>query len=99
MRKQWTRTILGLLLVAAGLGFAGDVLDLWHFDLFFRGWWTLFIIVPCLLSILDHGFEVGNTVGLAFGILLFLSAQNLIEWWRMLRLLFPLLLVILGPVS
>ena len=96
MRKQWTRTILGLLLVAAGLGFAGDVLDLWHFDLFFRGWWTLFIIVPCLLSILDHGFEVGNTVGLAFGILLFLSAQNLIEWWRMLRLLFPLLLVILG---
>ena len=43
MRKQWTRTILGLLLVAAGLGFAGDVLDLWHFDLFFRGWWTLFI--------------------------------------------------------
>ena len=96
MRKSWTRVLLGLLLVVAGIGYAGTVLNLWHFNLLFDGWWTLFIIVPCLLSVVDHGFESGNVFGLVIGVLLFLWAQDLVAWRVIMRLLLPILLVLLG---
>lgn len=96
MRKQWTRILLGLILVLAGVGYAGNALGFWHFGLFFDGWWTLFIIVPCLLSIVDHGFEAGNVIGLGIGLMLFISAQGLIGWHTMMRLLFPLILICIG---
>ena len=120
MRKQWTRILLGLILVLAGVGYAGNALGFWHFGLFFDGWWTLFIIVPCLLSIVDHGFEACNVIGLGIGLILrgystaifngfdmgasnipqgmmlFISAQGLIGWHTMMRLLFPLILICIG---
>lgn len=96
MRKQWTRILLGLILVLAGVGYAGNALHLWHFGLFFDGWWTLFIIVPCLLSIVDHGFEAGNVAGLVLGLMLFISAQGLVSWHTMVRLLFPGILICIG---
>ena len=64
MKQQWSRILLGVLLILAGLGYAGDVMGFWHFDLFFAGWWSLFIIIPCLFSIVENGFDTGNTLGL-----------------------------------
>ena len=37
MKKQWTRISLGLILILAGVGYAGSVLGFWRFDLFFDG--------------------------------------------------------------
>lgn len=96
MRKQWTRICLGLILVLAGVGYAGSVLGFWRFDLFFDGWWTLFLIVPCLFSILDRGFEAGNVLGLAIGVALLLSAQGFIRIGTVIRLALPLTLVCIG---
>ena len=96
MRKQWTRISLGLVLILAGVGYAGSVLGFWRFDLFFDGWWTLFLIVPCLFSILDKGFEAGNLLGLAVGVMLLLSAQGFISMRAMIRLSIPLILICIG---
>lgn len=96
MKQQWSRILLGVVLILAGLGYAGDVMDFWHFDLFFDGWWSLFIIVPCLFSIVENGFDTGNSLGLVFGLMLLFSARGLLSWHRMIQLMFPALLIILG---
>ena len=93
MKKQWTRISLGLILILAGVGYAGSVLGFWRFDLFFDGWWTLFLIVPCLFSILDKGFEAGNLLGLAIGVMLLLSAQGFVRMQTIIRLSIPLIFV------
>ena len=96
MKKQWTRISLGLILILAGVGYAGSVLGFWRFDLFFDGWWTLFLIVPCLFSILAKGFEAGNLLGLAIGVMLLLSAQGFVRMQTIIRLSIPLILVCIG---
>lgn len=96
MRKQWTRICLGLILVLAGVDYAGSVLGLWRFDLFFDGWWTLFLIVPCLFSILDRGFEAGNLLGLVIGVALLLSAQGFVSMRTFIHLALPLALICIG---
>ena len=96
MRNKLGTTLWGILLVLAGIGFAGNALGFWRFELFFDGWWTLFIIVPCIISIIQNGFNAANTIGIVVGVLLFLSAQNIINRGLMGKLMFPIILVAIG---
>lgn len=96
MRRRFSSILLGLLFIAAGIGYAGNVLDLWQFEIFFDGWWALFIIVPCAISIIDHGFDAGNVIGIGIGVMLLLSAQNLIDFDIVWRLFVPLILIAIG---
>ena len=47
MKKTLTNFLWGLFFIIIGIGFLGEALNLWNFELFFPGWWTLFIIIPC----------------------------------------------------
>lgn len=78
MRNKIGSTLWGLLLITAGVVFLGNAMDWWSITLFVKGWWTLFIIVPCLISIFQSGFQFGNIFGIAAGVTLFLSANNII---------------------
>lgn len=88
-KSDW---IWGLALIIAGLGFGGDALGYWNFEVFFEGWWTLFIIVPCTVNIFEKGVHRGNLIGLGIGVIL------LLESWipRLDDLIFPLILVLIG---
>ena len=39
--------IWGIVLVTLGVLLGGRAAGLFEFDIFFDGWWTLFIIIPC----------------------------------------------------
>lgn len=96
MRNRVSNSILGLLFVAAGIGFLGNVFDWWNFNLFFDGWWTLFIIIPCILSIVRNGFNTGSIIGLGIGVILLLSAQDIFHFRYTWKLIVPLVLVAVG---
>ena len=51
-------------------------------------WWTLFIIVPCLVSVAKNGFNPLPTAGLIIGLLWLLSAWNLFPSYLIWRLFF-----------
>lgn len=87
---------LGLLFIVAGIGFAGNSLGLWHFHLFFKGWWTLFIILPCLINIMQKGANGGNVVGLCVGVMLFLSSRGFLDFGIVRRLIVPVLCILIG---
>ncbi|AFA48524.1 LiaF transmembrane domain-containing protein [Acetobacterium woodii] len=96
MRNRTGNLLWGLLLVIVGLGFAGNVFGLWNFELFFDGWWTLFIIIPCLISIVQNGLQLWNTIGMGIGILLFVSAQGFLNGQLLGDLIFPIIIIAVG---
>lgn len=61
------RILTGLLLIAVGTGYLGDIFKVWEFTIFFPGWWTLFLIVPAVYSLLDHGVYFSNIFVLLLG--------------------------------
>ena len=45
MMKKTGKIIWGVAFIAAGIVFALNAFGITHIELFFDGWWTLFIIV------------------------------------------------------
>lgn len=96
MRNKIGNVLWGLFFVILGVGFAGNAFDLWNFNLFFPGWWTLFIIIPCGISIFQNGFQVAPVCGLIIGLLLFLGQNSVLDMSIIGRLIFPIILILIG---
>ena len=95
MRKQTASKIWGVFLIVIGLSVAGHVFGWWTLRLF-QGWWTFFIIVPCIISMVQDGVKTANAVGLGIGVVLLLSERTLISWAILARLFVPVALVAAG---
>lgn len=96
MKPKISNLLWGLLFIILGIGFAGNAFHLWRFTIFFRGWWTLFIIIPCFASILENRPNTGNVIGLAIGLMLLLVSQDIVPGDLIGKLLIPIVLIIIG---
>ena len=86
----------GIILIGLGLIFGANVLGLAKINIFFEGWWTLFIIIPSVISLLEGNDIKTSLVCLIVGILLLLSARGIIDFAIIGRLIFPILLIVFG---
>ena len=96
MKKRVASIIWGVCLICFGIWIAGSVLGIWEFNLFFNGWWTLFIIIPCIAKILSGKRKKGAWIGLTIGVLLFVASQGWILYVGLWRILLPVLFIFLG---
>jgi len=96
MRSKFSNVVWGFIFIIIGILYAGNTFNLWDFKLFFDGWWTLFIIIPCLIGIVENGFSTGNTVGLIIGILLLLSSQGIVNSRIISKLIVPVIFILIG---
>ena len=94
--KKFRNIIWGLVLIILGLEIGGNALDITNIDLFFDGWWTLFIIIPCFTGLFKETEKTGNIIGLLIGIGLLLACQNIIDFDVIAKLWFPAILVCIG---
>lgn len=94
--KKTSNILWGIVFVIIGLIIGGNVLGITNIDLFFDGWWTLFIIVPCFIGLFKEKEKTGNIIGLLIGIAFLLSCQGIIEFEMLFKLLFPSILVAIG---
>lgn len=94
--KRIDHVLWGLVLIVLGLIFGVNALGFAHIDVFFNGWWTLFIIVPCFIGMFHKEDRTGNLIGLAIGIVLLLSCQNILDFGMVLKLIIPFTLVVWG---
>lgn len=78
MRKSG-KVALGLILVALGVLFLGHSLNWWYFG-YIRGWWTLVLIIPAVISIVNEGFRIWNSILGLFGVALLLRANGLLRF-------------------
>lgn len=97
MKHKITDIILGIFILAVGLGIVGESLNLWHYDfIFFEGWWTLFLIIPGILSVIDRGFKFINSLAIVVGLALLLQERNILPNIDVWPLVIGCLVVVLG---
>ena len=85
----------GLVLVALGLILGLNALDITDINLFFSGWWTLFIIIPCFIGLFQNKGKLASFIGLCIGIFLLLAAQGIVSFELLLNYLFQPYLLLL----
>ena len=94
--KRISDIMWGLILIIIGVILGGNALDIFNINLFFDGWWTLFIIVPTFIGLVTERDKTGNIIGLIIGLLLLLSCRGLFDFKLIWKLIFPLIFVIIG---
>ena len=94
--KNVKNILIGVLLISIGLIFALNTLGITSIDIFFDGWWTLFIILPSIYGIFTDYDKVGPLIGLVIGVALLLSAQGVVDFSVLLKLAAPAILIIVG---
>ena len=83
------RSCVGLLLGLNALGIT-------HINVFFDGWWTLFIIVPCVVGLVSGKDIVGHLIGIAIGVFLLLCCQDILDFGMLWKLVLPIIIVLFG---
>ena len=94
--KQSCKIIFGLALIAAGVLWILSILGVLSFEFSTKGWWALFIIIPCLFGLFTDKNKVGPCVGIGIGVLLLLAARDIITWQMMWQLGLALMVVGFG---
>lgn len=94
--KKYKNIVYGIMLILLGIIIALISLDIIHTNLFFKGWWTLVIIIPSIIGLLFDDDKLGNIISLIIGILLLLGVRNIIDYKILLKLFVPILLVTVG---
>ena len=94
--KNFKGALLGVILVCIGIILCLNEFGVTDIDIFFKGWWTLFIIVPSLMSIFSDKEKTGGIIGLFIGVILLLSVNDVIDFDIILKLIFPAILVCIG---
>lgn len=94
--KKFGNILWGILLIIIGLIIGGNSLGITNINIFFDGWWTVFIIVPSFIGLLKDEDKTGSLIGLLIGIALLLGCQNILNFDLIWKLAFPAILVIIG---
>ena len=94
--KKLSKILWGIALMAVGSIFALNAFGVTNVEIFFDGWWTLFIIVPCLVGIFSEREKTGNIIGLLIGVFLLLCCQNVLSFDMFWKLAIPAIIVIIG---
>ncbi|MBR2725967.1 hypothetical protein IKE87_01735 [Candidatus Saccharibacteria bacterium] len=94
--KQIKPIIWGIAIAALGIIFGGNALGLFSLDIFFDGWWTLFIIVPSVVSFFTDKDKLMSLSFIATGVLLLLAAQNVFSYEIAWKVILAVFLVAVG---
>lgn len=88
--------VWGILLIIVGVITSLNVLEITNINIFFDGWWTLVIIIPCLINVIRKQNTFANTFGIIIGVILLLCCQNILDFDLVFKLAIPVLLIVLG---
>ncbi|MBQ8541642.1 MAG: hypothetical protein IJ435_09250 [Clostridia bacterium] len=94
--KKLMSIVLGAILIAWGVVYILGLFGIADIEFSLDGWWTLFIIIPCLNSLITSRDKTGSAIGLGVGILLLLAAQEVIEYDVIWKLIVPIIIIMIG---
>lgn len=94
--KSYIKYVLGFILIFIGIILGLNAFGITSINIFFEGWWTLFIIVPSAIGLIEDKDKTPSLIFLILGIWLFLASRDLIEYGLLIKLLLPALLISVG---
>lgn len=94
--KRINSIVWGLALIALSAVLILNAFEITSIEIFFDGWWTLFIIVPSLVGLFNGHDKTANIIGLLIGTFLLLSCRNIIDFDIMWKLAVPVIIAVIG---
>lgn len=94
--KKVSNVLWGIVFVILGVVVLLNSLEITNINIFFNGWWTLFIIVPCFIDLFKNQDKTGNIIGIIIGVLLLLGCNDLINFDILWKMIVPIILVGIG---
>lgn len=94
--KKVNTVIIGILFIIVGIIIGLNSFGITNINIFFSGWWTLFIIIPAINGIISDDEKLGSIIWLIVGIILLLGCQDMISFDIIWKLMLPLILVFIG---
>ncbi len=94
--KNFKNALIGILLIGLGIVLGLNTLGYTNINLFFEGWWTLIIIVPCAIDLFRGRNATANLTGIAIGTVLLLITRDVLDPRTVFQLLVPAVLVLIG---
>ena len=94
--KRINKIIWGCVLLAVSAILILNTFGITNIDIFFDGWWTLFIIVPSFIGLFNSNEKTGSIIGLLIGIFLLLACQNVLDFEIIWKLAVPVIIAVIG---
>lgn len=94
--KKGESILWGIIIIVIGTILLGNTLNIWDMAIFFKGWWTLFIIIPSIVGLIKKETWTSGVIGISIGVLLLLATRNVIEWSMVWKLFVSILLIVIG---
>lgn len=88
------KIIGGVALLLLGIGLMLEVTQVIDFN--FEGWWTAFIIIPCMISFFNSKNKTMSLIGVGTGVLLLLATRGIIPWHEFWRYLICVVFILWG---
>lgn len=102
MKEKIYHIVLSVFLFVVGILIIGNAFSFWNINVFFKGWWTLFIIIPALEALLFQNGKSASFYTLLFGVEVLLYNQGVINFnilWKTLLAFFIILIAVSVLVS
>ena len=94
--NKLTNILWGLFFVALAIIIGLNSVGLININLFFDGWWTVFIIVPSFFGLLKESDKTSPLIFLIVGVVLLLGCQGLLDFEIIKKLTLPAVLFVIG---
>lgn len=94
--KKFGNILWGGIFIILGLIIGLNSMGITSINIFFKGWWTLFIIVPSFIGLFKEDNKTWNIIWLVIGIVLLLCARDILSFSIIRKLIFPFILVMIG---
>ena len=94
--RDMKKVIFGIVVLLCGIVILLNAFDITDIDIFFPGWWTLFIIIPCGVGLVTEREKTGNLVGLLVGVGLLLWQLDILPIDLAWKILVPAIVIVIG---
>lgn len=95
MRRSLGRILFGVVLLLFGVVGLLEGMG-YNLSINYNGWWTVFIIIPCIVSMIEGGIHTGNSIGLVVGVVMLANAQGILPVGFVKLFTFPVILILVG---
>ena len=89
-----SKIIGGVALLLLGVGLLLEVSHVIDFN--FEGWWTAFIIIPCMINFFNAKNKTASLIGVGIGVLLLLATRGIIPWHEIWKYFVCVVFIIWG---
>lgn len=94
--KDHKKILFGVILLLVGVVILLNVFGIADINIWFPGWWTLFIIIPCAVGLFTDRDKAGNIIGLLIGVALLLWQLDILDISLVWKLLVPAIIIVVA---